>query len=47
MSSLFYSVGESLEMIKSKRPEIDPNIGFIGQLQMLEEEKSKSSQMYF
>jgi len=38
---------EALMAIKSKRPEIDPNIGFIGQLQILEEEQSKSGQMYF
>lgn len=28
---------EALQMIKDKRPEVDPNIGFVGQLQTLQE----------
>jgi hypothetical protein len=28
---------EALEIIREKRPGIDPNLGFIGQLQRLEE----------
>mmetsp|Transcript_18660 Transcript_18660/g.21443 ORF Transcript_18660/g.21443 Transcript_18660/m.21443 type:complete len:86 (+) Transcript_18660:442-699(+) len=31
------SYKEALRLIKSKKPEIDPNIGFLGQLQILEE----------
>lgn len=32
---------EALEIVKKKRPEIDPNIGFLGQLQILEERLDK------
>ncbi|CAI2375673.1 unnamed protein product [Moneuplotes crassus] len=34
------SFDEALETIRSKRPEIDPNIGFLGQLKILEEQQA-------
>jgi len=38
---------DALSIIKARRPSIDPNIGFIGQLQILEEEQIKTERKFF
>lgn len=45
--NIVFRMKEALNIIKNKRPCIDPNIGFIGQLQILEKEQINTGKKFF